>query len=90
MKRVENNCVGCTGMGLPCVHCGRDHDYVYYECDSCDKTTLNEDILYEDDGKHYCLECLIKKNMNDFVRYAMEEVGAEWADANFEEVGDGL
>lgn len=82
---VDNDCVGCP---QGCIHCGRG-DYEYYECDGCDdKSTLNDDTLYRDGDKHYCLACLIKHHMNDFIRYAIPEVGVDWAEANYEEVGD--
>ena len=83
-KYIDDDCVGCER----CINCGRG-EYIYYECDACDKSTLNGDTLYKDGDKHYCLGCLVRQNLNDFLRYAIPEVGKDWADANYYEVKDG-
>lgn len=61
MIRIENHCCGCD---IPCVDCGRKAVEVYY-CDKCDEEL---DEVYEDeDGKHYCEECLFEKFKKVFV-----------------------
>lgn len=88
MQRVDNECVGCTSMGLPCMHCGRKH-VSHYVCDglNCEEDTISGTKLYEDGDKHYCLKCLIENYKNDFIEYMTEEHGDEWAAECFEVVG---
>lgn len=55
MTRIEDDCNGCTDMGLPCRNCGRDRTPHYY-CDRCgDETTL-----YRFDDEELCEDCLLK------------------------------
>ena len=59
----DDSCVGCTGMGLDCIHpaCGNGK-YRYCECDgdNCNKIMENEEDVYERDGKYLCRECFYK------------------------------
>lgn len=55
MRRVHNECVGCTTMGLPCM--GRycpNRNIVRFYCDKCKE----EKELYHYDGKELCIECI--------------------------------
>lgn len=56
MVRYENQCIGCTSMGLPCMGstCPNLNVPVYY-CDKCDEEL---DEIYEVDGEELCEECL--------------------------------
>lgn len=88
MRQVDNECVGCTGMGLPCMHCGKKH-ISHYTCDGhgCDADTIDGVTkLYEDGDKHYCLKCLIENYKNDFIEYMTTLYGEEWATECFEVV----
>ena len=86
MQRVDDYCVDCA---IGCINCGRKH-VSHYVCDGkgCDADTLDgETVLYEDNGKHYCLKCLIEKNLEVFVG-DMEQECVDWARDNYSEVGD--
>ena len=58
MKRVFNECVGCTEMGLPCmgITCPCREVTRYY-CDECG----DEAELYYYDGQELCIDCIEKK-----------------------------
>lgn len=57
MKRVENDCVGCTDVGLPCMGSGCPNWQVtHFYCDECG----DENNLYHFDGKELCLDCIEK------------------------------
>lgn len=85
MREVRNDCVGCP---QGCIHCGRGDDYVVYECDSCGAETEEGVKLYSDGAYHYCLTCLLRKHLLDFATDMVEEYGEEWADENYEVVGE--
>lgn len=64
MKKIENYCVGCTDMGLPCLgsSCSNSRTEVYY-CDDCGDVA--EYIL---DGNDLCekhAERYLKEVYND-------------------------
>lgn len=57
-RLVENRCVGCTSIGLPCI--GGDCPNQRVEilvCDICDEDCV---ILYEYEGVEYCEGCLVE------------------------------
>ena len=86
MQRVDDYCVNCS-MG--CIHCGRKHVH-HFTCDGrgCDADTLDgETVLYEDSGLHYCLRCLIERNLAVFIADMKEEC-ENWARDNYNEVED--
>lgn len=58
MKRIENECVGCTSVGLYCMgdSCP-NRNVTHYYCDYCDR----ERKLYHYDGDEICEECLLKQ-----------------------------
>jgi hypothetical protein len=65
MIRIEDNCVGCTSIGLPCRgrYCPNRHQEVHY-CDHCDKELTNHKI-YEVDGEELCQSCAEEAEEND-------------------------
>lgn len=84
MQRVDDYCVDCA---IGCINCGRKH-VSHYVCDghNCDADTLDgETKMYEDGSKHYCLKCLIAKNLEEFIEDMNEEC-LNWAQDNYETV----
>lgn len=59
MKRIENACLDCTGMGKPCMGstCPQ-REAVIYECDECHEEV---DELYELDGEELCKYCVLDR-----------------------------
>lgn len=55
MTKIENDCNGCTDIGLPCRNCGRDRTPHHY-CDRCGDETQ----LYRFDDSELCTECLLE------------------------------
>ena len=57
MKKIVNECVGCTDVGLHCLgdSC-RHRNVTRFYCDECGF----EDVLYHYEGKELCQECLMK------------------------------
>lgn len=64
MTRIENDCNGCTDIGLPCRNCGRDRTPHHY-CDRCGDADniqssqkfildalVNNGVLPDDNRKH--------------------------------------
>lgn len=58
MKRTENECVGCTELGIPCMgsSCPNRHVTRWY-CDMCGDES---DVLYDYDDKELCEYCVLK------------------------------
>ena len=61
MIRIENHCVGCTDLGLPCLghRCPNRRVPVRY-CDKCG-TEITDGCYYMVDGEDLCEECLKDK-----------------------------
>ena len=58
MKKIEDECVGCTSVGLPCLGIGcPNRNVVRFYCDECG----NEEKLYCYDGEELCKDCLLEK-----------------------------
>lgn len=58
MKVTENECVGCTDLGLPCLGSScSNRNVVRYYCDECG----SEETLYNYEGYELCELCIIKK-----------------------------
>ena len=58
MRKVVNECVGCTDIGLPCMGSGcRNRNVVRFYCDRCGTETT----LYDYYGEELCEECLLKE-----------------------------
>ena len=55
MKQIENECVGCRGIGLPCMgnSCPNMNVTRFY-CDRCGE----EEQLYNYDGEELCINCI--------------------------------
>lgn len=86
MREVDNYCVGCA---LPCIHCGREKDVIHYSCDSCGADNIDgETTIYSDGANHFCLPCLVRAHMSEFIEYAVDNFSEEFAADNYEEVGD--
>lgn len=53
MRKLVDNCVGCTDLGLPCMgsSCPNRKTYVEF-CDECDNHAS-----YFIDGQAYCEDC---------------------------------
>ena len=60
MVKYEDECVGCTSMGLYCLGsaCSKKNVPHWY-CNKCDEE-FNPDELYVVDGEHLCEECLLE------------------------------
>lgn len=73
MRREENDCVGCSSIGLYCIgpSCPNRHRIHHY-CDSCEK----EKILYYYDDGELCEDC-IEEHLAE---------GVEFDDLELEEV----
>lgn len=58
MKKMENECVGCVGLGLLCLGSScPNRNVIRFYCDECGE----EGKLYHCDGMEICEECLLKK-----------------------------
>lgn len=53
----QNDCVGCP---QGCINCGRNRDYIVWECDECSCTTTEETDFEHIGYKDYCRECYEK------------------------------
>lgn len=58
MKKTENECVGCTNVGLYCLGSScPNRNVIRFYCDKCgDETTL-----YNYYGEELCQECLLSE-----------------------------
>ena len=56
MKFYVDECVGCSGMGLPCLGSScPNRNAVHWRCDGCG----DEDVpLYEFEDKELCMGCI--------------------------------
>lgn len=64
MVKIENRCNECS---IHCVNCGLKHVKVYYcDEDKCGEE-LDDDAIYELDGKHYCEYHLLKKFKKEII-----------------------
>ena len=58
MKKVENECVGCTDLGLHCLGSScPNREVIRFYCDRCGK----EEILYHYENEELCKDCLLEK-----------------------------
>ena len=58
MKRIENDCVGCTDLGLSCMGGGcPKREAVHYYCDECG----SEEELYVFEDEELCIGCIIER-----------------------------
>lgn len=58
MKKIENECVGCTSIGLYCLGntCPK-RNIVRFYCDRCQEETT----LYHYEDEEICQDCLLKE-----------------------------
>lgn len=57
MQRIEDECVGCTDIGLYCLgDTCPNRNVIRYYCDYCGE----EEKLYYYDNHEICKECLLK------------------------------
>ena len=58
MKRIENECVGCTSIGLHCIGSSCPNLNVpHWYCDN-PECGCELDEIYDVDGEELCEECL--------------------------------
>ena len=58
MKKVENECLGCTDLKLHCFGASCPYkDVPRFYCDRCGE----EEVLYDYYGEEICKECLLKE-----------------------------
>lgn len=58
MKRIENECLSCTDIGLPCLGSScTNRNVVRFYCDKCKE----ESTLYYYGGKELCGECILEE-----------------------------
>ena len=58
MKKVINECVGCTSLGLYCLGSTcPNRNVIRFYCDKCER----ESTLYDYYGEEICQECLLKE-----------------------------
>ena len=58
MKKLENECVGCTDLGLHCLGAScRNRNVPHFYCDECGEETK----LYKYDGEELCEDCLLDR-----------------------------
>lgn len=58
MKRIENECVDCKSLGLPCFgYSCPNRNVVRFYCDRCEE----EAKLYHYYGEEICEECLLEE-----------------------------
>lgn len=59
MLKYEDECVGCSSLGLPCMgNACPNRNVPRYYCDECEC----EDILYWYENRQLCGDCLLKKH----------------------------
>lgn len=61
MVRLEDECVGCAGVGLNCLgtRC-RHRDVPHFFCDDCGDE-ISSDKLYDVGGNMLCGYCALKR-----------------------------
>lgn len=58
MKRLENECVDCTSIGLHCLgNSCSNLNVPHWYCDDCEE----EKELFHYDGKELCIDCIAKQ-----------------------------
>lgn len=58
MVKYENECVGCTSIGLHCIGSScRNRNVPHFYCDECGE----EKELYEFDGEQLCISCIQRR-----------------------------
>ena len=74
MVKTENECLGCTSLGLPCIgRSCRNLRVPHYYCDKCGE----EKGLFHFDGEELCAECIVELVNND--EYSEDDVYEDYA-----------
>ena len=59
MKKIENECVSCTAIGLYCLGSScPNRNVVRYYCDCCKKEA---ETLYLLDDEELCSDCILER-----------------------------
>lgn len=71
MIKSEDECVGCSSLGLPCLGSAcPNRNVIRFYCNKCE---CEDEILYIKDGDHLCKECLLASfeqiNDDNYERY---------------------
>ena len=67
MRRIEDECFGCSTESYPCIGSSCNlKNVVHYYCDICGYDIDPQDGVFEVDGKDLCIECLKEKYRKDF------------------------
>lgn len=60
MIRYEDECVGCSSLGLPCMgSCCPNRNVPHLYCDKCDEEFEEEELFTSGDDM-ICLDCLLE------------------------------
>ena len=83
MRSMENNCMGCTGMGLPCMGsaCRNSRPALVIKCDVCGEEC---DRVWDIDGIDICEDCIKEGQKKEFLEF----LGDEWYDELWDEYRD--
>lgn len=58
MKKIEDECVGCVDIGLPCLGTScPNRNVVRFYCDRCG----DEKKLHYYEGEELCVDCILEK-----------------------------
>ena len=79
MVETDNYCVGCPGMGLPCLGngCPYSHDITTVFCDQCGEDDVR---IYQDGEDQLCARCLAIKHKADFIADYFDFLVNDYAD----------
>jgi hypothetical protein len=61
VKKLENECVGCTSLGLHCLGdaCSK-RNILHYYCDKCGEEFEPEALYVTEDDEDLCEECILE------------------------------
>lgn len=58
MRKIEDECVGCTSVGLHCLGAScQNRNIVRFYCDRCGC----EEKLYHYEGEELCVDCILEE-----------------------------
>lgn len=86
MIKYEDNCVGCTSMGLHCRQnaCPNYEKQKVVYCDKCG----DDGVIYQVEKEQLCSYCIANKYEKDFIRTfwadILEQYAGTYADDNYE------
>lgn len=61
MIKIENDCLGCTDMGLMCLGSScRYRNVEHHYCDHCGEELERSHDIYDVDGLELCEDCLLE------------------------------